>query len=153
MPESRWRELAAGESVGTAYGSPSLDSGLKHLLDHFAAPAAKPLGGAAAILDPLLDLLVRILDLNLAYARLDAVEGAPPLEFAVLRGRSKDRTSAREVGRRLAGLLEKDPPPATSAIKNPAGHGSLRSSCLALPAGVLAAAAARTDFPTTNELL
>src|SRR5262245_49949307 len=155
MPESRWRELAAGESVGTAQGAAPLGSALKDLLDHFASPAAWPRGDAAAILDPLLDLLARILDLNFVYARLDAVEEAPPLEFAVPRGRSGDRTRVRKVSRCLAGLLGQDPPPVSFPIKNPAGSGSLRACFLAFPAGdgVLVAAATRNDFPTANESL
>ena len=111
---------------------------------------------SSEVMSTLLDVLVGMLRLDFAYARLsDPMEGAP-IEMVRLAQCRNPETQPREVGRALQDWLTGDSPPnAPFLAPNPIGEGNIsiapfRLGLLDEP-GLLLAASRRADFPTAIE--
>ncbi|HMF49770.1 MAG TPA: sigma 54-interacting transcriptional regulator [Candidatus Saccharimonadales bacterium] len=111
---------------------------------------------SSEVMSTLLDVLVGMLRLDFAYARLsDTIEG-PPIEMVRLAQRRNSETQPRKVGRALEEWLTGDSPPNTPFLApNPIGEGSISIAPFRLGlqegTGLLLAASRRADFPTRIE--
>jgi PAS domain S-box-containing protein len=134
----------------------SLQSGINDLVTVLAFPARSCGHDAGAIVSTLLDGLVGLLRLDIAYARLSAVVDGVPIETLRVADR---RCSAEQLPRgaeAIAAAIAGDTP-GPRRMLDPLGGGLLSVACcrlgLADEIGVLAAASARPDFPTQMEML
>jgi PAS domain S-box-containing protein len=105
----------------------------------------------------LLDVLVSMLRLDFAYARLsDSINGSP-VEFVRLTQRRTAPSQPQEIGRALDRWLTNQSANAPLAVPNPAGDGEVRIAPLRLglmdEIGMLVAGSKRADFPTPTETL
>ncbi len=105
----------------------------------------------------LLDVLVSMLRLDFAYARLsDSINGSP-VEFVRLTQRRTAPSQPQEIGRALDPWLTNQSANAPLAVPNPAGDGEVRIAPLRLglmdEIGMLVAGSKRADFPTPTETL
>jgi transcriptional regulator with GAF, ATPase, and Fis domain len=109
------------------------------------------------IIGTLLDVVLRVLALEFAYARIDDTVDGLPIELVRLaRGRAT-AAQPQDVGRALNPWLTADPIPSPLRISNPVGEGEIAIALARLGTdgriGVLAAGSHRTDFPTEIEAL
>ena len=109
------------------------------------------------IIGTLLDVVLRMLALEFAYARIDDTVDGSPIELARLaRGRAAT-PQPQDVGRALNPWLAADPTISPLRIPNPVGEGeiaiALVRSGMQGEIGVLVAGSHRTDFPTKIEAL
>jgi transcriptional regulator with PAS, ATPase and Fis domain len=109
------------------------------------------------IIGTLLDVVLRVLALEFAYARIDDTVDGLPIELVRLaRGRAT-AAEPQDVGRALNPWLTADPIPSPLRISNPVGEGEIAIALARLGTdgriGVLAAGSHRTDFPTEIEAL
>ena len=109
------------------------------------------------IASTLLDVLVSMLRLDFAYARLsDSINGSP-VEFVRLTQRRTAPPQPQEIGRALDRWLTNQSANAPLAVPNPAGDGEVRIAPLRLglmdEIGMLVAGSKRADFPTPTETL
>jgi formate hydrogenlyase transcriptional activator len=109
------------------------------------------------IIGTLLDVLLRVLALEFAYARIDGTLDGSPIELARLpRGRAAV-PHAQDVGRALNPWLTAEPTTSPLLIPNPVGEGeisiALVRSGMQGEIGMLVAGSYRTDFPTNVEAL
>jgi PAS domain S-box-containing protein len=109
------------------------------------------------IASTLLDVLVSMLRLDFAYARLsDSINGSP-VEFVRLTQRRTAPPQPQEIGRALDRWLTNQSANAPLAVPNPAGDGEVRIAPLRLglmnEVGMLVAGSKRADFPTPTETL
>jgi len=109
------------------------------------------------IASTLLDVLVSMLRLDFAYARLsDSINGSP-VEFVRLTQRRTAPAQPQEIGRALDRCLTNQSATAPLAVPNPAGDGEVRIAPLRLgltdEIGMLVAGSKRADFPTPIETL
>ncbi len=105
----------------------------------------------------LLDTILRMLDLEFAYARIDDTVDGSVIELArFARGRAA-APRPQDVGRALNPWLAAEPTTSPLLIPNPVGEGeiaiALVRSGMQGEIGVLAAGSHRTDFPTKIEAL
>ena len=105
----------------------------------------------------LLDTVLRMLDLEFAYARIDDTVDGSLIELArFARGRAA-APQPQDVGRALSPWLAADPTTSPLLIPNPLGEGEIAIALVRLgmqgEIGVLAAGSHRTDFPTKIEAL
>jgi formate hydrogenlyase transcriptional activator len=109
------------------------------------------------IVQPLLELLVTMLRLDLVYARLEDPFGGPPFEIVHLARPLDPAVSPQDLGRALAAAQGGDSQPGPLIVHNPLGDGDLSIVLLRLGpqgrAGVMVAAAPRPDFPGEIESL
>jgi PAS domain S-box-containing protein len=109
------------------------------------------------IVSTLLDVLVSVLRLNFAYARLSHSINGSPVEFVRLTQRRTPPPPPREIGRALDCWLADRSAKAPLTVPNPADEGEVRIVPLRLglmdEIGVLVAGAKRADFPTPTETL
>ncbi|RYG28012.1 MAG: hypothetical protein EON93_19390, partial [Burkholderiales bacterium] len=129
-------------------------SGLMSLL---ALPSLWDGRDPLSILRTLLDMLARMLALDLAYARLDNGETAPMLELARSEHLPDIARRASEVGAAIAPWLLAQHSGVPYVVPNPFEQGDLRVTHLWLGArkevGVLLAASRRPGFPSATETL
>jgi PAS domain S-box-containing protein len=109
------------------------------------------------IASTLLDVLVSMLRLDFAYARLsDSINGSP-VEFVRSTQRRTAPPQPQEIGRALDRWLTNQSAHAPLAVPNPAGDGEVRIAPLRLglmdEIGMLVAGSKRADFPTPTETL
>src|SRR6266404_363500 len=109
------------------------------------------------IASTLLDVLVSMLRLDFAYARLsDSINGSP-VEFVRSTQRRTAPPQPQEIGRALDRWLTNQSANAPLAVPNPAGDGEVRIAPLRLglmdEIGMLVAGSKRADFPTPIETL
>jgi PAS domain S-box-containing protein len=109
------------------------------------------------IASTLLDVLVSMLRLDFAYARLsDSINGSP-VEFVRSTQRRTAPPQPQEIGRALDRWLTNQSANASLAVPNPAGDGEVRIAPLRLgltdEIGMLVAGSKRADFPTPTETL
>jgi hypothetical protein len=105
----------------------------------------------------LLDVLMSMLRLDFAYARLsDSINGSP-VEFVRLTQRRTAPPQPQEIGRALDRWLTNQSANAPLAVPNPTGDGEVRIAPLRLglmdEIGILVAGSKRADFPTPTETL
>ncbi|MGZ5145468.1 MAG: ATP-binding protein [Burkholderiales bacterium] len=122
-----------------------------------AMPAIWSGQDSAHIVGTLLDVLVRLLPLDFAYARLnDSITGSP-VEFARLAHRRNRPPQAQEIGRALDRWLTDNSVSAPFAVPNPVGDGEVRIAPFRLglqeEIGSVVVGSSRLDFPTQTETL
>src|SRR5229473_1169015 len=132
-----------------------LQSCINDLISVLALPAIWSGSESSQILGTLLDVLLTMLRLDFAYARLgDASEG-PPIEVVRLSGHRHSSVQPRQFGQALDRWLTDDQTASRCVVPDPMGGGevSIASFSLGLQheGSVLVAGSRRTDFPTEVE--
>jgi PAS domain S-box-containing protein len=134
-----------------------LQSCINDLISVLALPAIWSGNESSQIVGTLLDVLLAMLRLDFAYARLSDPSDGPTIEVVRLRQREHPSPQPQEVGRALDHWLSGDQTAARYVVPNPAGEGevSIASFFLGLQdkVGVLVAGSRRADFPTDIERL
>src|SRR6195256_43661 len=134
-----------------------LQSCINDLISVLALPAIWSGNEASQIVGTLLDVLLAMLRLDFAYARLSDPSDGPPIEVVRLTQREHPSAQPQEVGRALDRWLSGDQTISRCVVPNPAGEGevSIASFSLGLQdkVGVLVAGSRRADFPTDIERL
>ncbi len=129
---------------------------INNLFGVLALPALWNDRESSEVMSTLLDVLVAMVRLDFAYARLsDTIEGAP-MEMVRMAQRRTPEIQPREVGRVLQEWLTGDSPPnAPFVAPNPIGEGTISVAPFRLGlqegTGLLLAASRRADFPTAIE--
>src|SRR5258705_3184420 len=134
-----------------------LQGSINDLISIQALPAIWNGRESGHIASTLLDVLVSMLRLDFAYARLsDSINGSP-VEFVRLTQRRTAPPQPQEIGRALDRWLTNQSANAPLAVPNPAGDGEVRIAPLRLglmdEIGMLVAGSKRADFPTPTETL
>src|SRR6266852_4462645 len=132
-----------------------LQSCINDLISVLALPAIWSGSESSQILGTLLDVLLTMLRLDFAYARLgDASEG-PPIEVVRLSGHRHSSVQPRQFGQALDRWLTGDQAASGCVVPYPGEEGevSIASFSLGLQheGSVLVAGSRRTDFPTEVE--
>ncbi len=134
-----------------------LRSSINDLISIQALPAIWNGRESGHIVSTLLDVLVSMLRLNFAYARLRHSINGSPVEFVRLTQRRTPPPQPQEIGRALDCWLTNRSANAPLAVPNPADDGEVRIAPLRLglmdEIGVLVAGSKRADFPTPTETL
>src|SRR5882724_10376086 len=134
-----------------------LQSCINDLISVLALPAIWSGSESSQILGTLLDVLLTMLRLDFAYARLgDASEG-PPIEVVRLSGHRHSSVQPRQFGQALDRWLTDDQTASRCVVPDPMGEGEVSIASFALglqhEGGVLVAGSRRADFPTEIERL
>src|SRR4051812_18248776 len=134
-----------------------LQSCINDLISVLALPAIWSGREPSQILGTLLDVLLTMLRLDFAYARLSDGSDIPPID-AVRSAHGRDwSVHPQQFGQVLASWLKDDPTASRCVIPDPAGEGevSIASFTLGLQheRGMLVAGSRRADFPTEVERL
>src|SRR6266481_3483549 len=134
-----------------------LQSCINDLISVLALPAIWSGNDSSQIVGTLLDVLLAMLRLDFAYARLSDPSDGPPIEVVRLTQREHPSAQPQEVGRALDRWLSGDQTASRFVIPNPAGEGEVAIASFPLglrdEVGVLVAGSRRADFPTDFELL
>src|SRR6266851_1840565 len=134
-----------------------LQGSINDLISLQALPAIWNGRESGHIVSTLLDVLVSMLRLNFAYARLRHSINGSPVEFVRLTQRRTPPPQPQEIGRALDCWLTNRSANAPLAVPNPADDGEVRIAPLRLglmdEIGVLVAGSKRADFPTPTETL
>jgi hypothetical protein len=108
-------------------------------------------------LSTLLDVLLRILRLDFAYARLKDPLGTVPIEVARFAEYQNLTPLPQEIGQALNPWLEDDPKKWPLLVRNPIGEGDVSIVPLRLglqnKIGIIVAGSQRADFPAETERL
>jgi signal transduction histidine kinase/CheY-like chemotaxis protein len=127
------------------------------LISVLALPALWSGSESSQMLGTLLDVLLAMLRLDLAYARLSGPGDGPPLEVVRSARREQPSPEPEQVGRALSRWLNGDQPATRCVIPDPAGEGEVSIAWFSLglcdEEGVLVAGSRRSDFPTDIERL
>jgi PAS domain S-box-containing protein len=111
----------------------------------------------AQIASTLLDVLLRILCLDFAYARLKDPLGGVPIEVARFAEYQNFTPLPQEIGQALNPWLENDPKKWPLLVRNPIGEGDVSIVPLRLGLqdriGIIVAGSQRADFPAETERL
>jgi C4-dicarboxylate-specific signal transduction histidine kinase len=150
--------MASGEQGGPVDDSGDvhhLRSCISNLISLQALPAIWAGGETSRFLSVLLEALVGMLHLDLAYARaIDTLGGR--IEIVRVRHRRQD-VDADKIGRALEPSMNGNEPLRSMTVPNPIGDGQLSISPLRFgiqaDAGVLVAGSERPTFPTAIEML
>src|SRR5258707_1886627 len=130
---------------------------INDLITVLALPALWGGSEPSHMVGTLLDVLVAMLRLDLAYARVIDWSGSPPIEMVRSPHRERPSVPPQQVGHALGRWLTDDRSASRVVIPHPAGEGeiSLASFSLGLQdeVGVLVAGSGRGDFPTDIERL
>jgi transcriptional regulator with GAF, ATPase, and Fis domain len=125
------------------------------LMGLLALPALWREAEPPLVLRTMLEMLARLLDLDLAYARWN--EAPVPLELVHSERHPGLAARAQEVGRSVAPLLAAQRPGLVYAVPHPCGSGELRVGHLRLGTetgqGVVLAGCRRPTFPSTTDML
>src|SRR5712692_5083791 len=132
-----------------------LQSCINDLISVLALPAIWSGGESSQILGTLLDVLLTMLRLDFAYARLgDASEG-PPIEVVRLSGHRHSSVQPRQFGQALDRWLTGDQAASGCVVPYPGEEGEVSIASFSLgpqhEGSVLVAGSRRTDFPTEVE--
>jgi signal transduction histidine kinase len=130
---------------------------INNLISVQALPAIWSGGKPSQIVSASLDMLLTMLSLDFAYARLKDSTGGASFEIARL---AQDQTLTAQpqiIGRALNPWLGDCPPASPSRVRNPFGEGDISVLLLRLglqaELGVLVAGSKRANFPTQTERL
>src|SRR5712691_11557481 len=130
---------------------------INDLISVLAIPALWRGQESAQIVSTLLDVLVGMLRLDFAYARLKDPVGGAPIEMVRLAHSRNLTAQPQAIGQVLNGWLGDDPQKWPLLVRNPTGDGdvSIAPSRLGFQGemGVLVAGSQRADFPTQTERL
>ena len=130
---------------------------INDLISVLALPAMWSGQESAQIVSTLLDVLIGMLRLDFAYARLKAPVGESPLEILRLAQSRNLMASPQEIGHLLKPCLEDDPQECPLLVRNPIGDGDVSIVPLRLglrdEIGVIVAGSQRADFPGETERL
>src|SRR5260370_1017973 len=131
-----------------------LQSCINDLISVLALPAIWSGSESCQILGTLLDVLLTMLRLDFAYARVSASDG-PPLEQVRLGDHRHSSVQPQQFGQALDRWLTDDQTASQRVVPDPVGEGevSIASFSLGLhqEGGVLVAGSRRADFPTEVE--
>jgi formate hydrogenlyase transcriptional activator len=109
------------------------------------------------VLGILLDVLLRMLQLDFAYARLNVAASTAPSEMYRVAERQKTTPESQEIGRALKPWLRLNRPGLASVVPNPVGKGEVTMVCIWLglgpERGVVVVGSKRANFPTDIERL
>jgi len=134
-----------------------LQSCINDLISVLALPAIWSGSESSQIVGTLLDVLLAMLRLDFAYARLSYSSDGPPIEVVRLGHRQHPSVQPQQVGQALGRWLTGDQAASRFVVPDPAGEGevSIASFSLGLQdqVGVLVAGSRRADFPTNIERL
>lgn len=135
----------------------SLQGCINDLVSLLALPAIWNGSDAAHVLDTLLDVLVRMLDLEFAYARLNGPMESLPMEICRVANCTTASDKKGDISRFLQPWLESDISPVTTVLSNPLGPGEITLAGarlgLSRDRGVIVAASTDPGFPNDVELL
>src|SRR6266849_3311460 len=130
---------------------------INNLISVQALPAIWSGGQPSQIVSALLEMLLKMLSLDFAYARLKDSTGGTSLEMARLAQNRNLTTAPQIVGRALNFWLSDFPPTSPLLVRNPIGDGDVSILVLRLglhaEMGVFVAGSKRADFPTQTEKL
>src|SRR5947209_1121036 len=134
-----------------------LQSCINDLISVLALPAIWSGSESSLILGTLLDVLLTMLRLDFAYARLSEADDCPPIEVVRSGQRHDSAIHPQQFGQALDRWLKSNPVGSQSMAPNPAGAGevSIASFSLGLQRemNVLVVGSQRPDFPTEVERL
>src|SRR5437867_12248008 len=151
--------LAMGaEMEHTADEIKRLQACINDLISVLALPAIWGGREPSQIVSSLLDVLLGMLRLDFAYARLsDAIGGGVPIEMVRLAQGRNLTVQPQEIGHALNPWLTGDPRTSPLVMPNLLGEGTVSIAPLRLglqnEVGVLVAGSKRADFPTEIEML
>jgi PAS domain S-box-containing protein len=135
----------------------NLKACINDLISVLALPAIWTGSEPSEILSTLLDVLLGMLRLDFAYARLSNSIGVAPMELVRLAHSRNLTAQPQEIGQMLNPWLTGDPPTSPLRVPNPIGEGEVSIALLPLglqdEVGVLVAGSKRADFPTETERL
>src|SRR3989454_10152389 len=130
---------------------------INDLISVLALPAMWRGQESVQIVSTLLDVLLGMLRLDFAYARLKDPIGGAPIEMVRLAQSRNLTAQPQEIGQVLNPWLGEDPHTSPLLVRNPTGDGdvSIAPSRLGFQGemGVLVAGSQRADFPTQTERL
>jgi PAS domain S-box-containing protein len=134
-----------------------LQSCINDLISVLALPAIWSGSESSQILGTLLDVLLTMLRLDFAYARLSDAGDGPPIEVLRLGDHRHSSLQPQQFGQALDRWLINDPNASRCVVPDPVGEDevSIASFSLGLQpeVGVLVAGSRRADFPTEVERL
>ena len=135
----------------------NLKACINDLISVLALPAIWTGSEPSEILSTLLDVLLGMLRLDFAYARLSNSIGVAPMELVRLAHSRNLTAQPQEIGQMLNPWLTGDPPTSPLRVPSPIGEGEVSIALLPLglqdEVGVLVAGSKRADFPTETERL
>ncbi len=144
------------ESEGTRQEISRLRRCIKDLVGILALPATWTGHDSSRVAITLLDVLVRMLDLDFGYVRASDVCNGSPKEWIRLAYGGPD-SQADEIGRALAPYFTDDSTQASLRIPNPVAEGTASITVFHLgiqdSVGVFVAGSRRSEFPTETERL
>src|SRR4030095_972030 len=121
------------------------------LLSLIAAPALWSGEGPGWVMRAVLEMLTRMLDLDLAYARLDEGSGGPILDLARGERHPDAARRAHEIGVAIEPWLRTQQTGESHVVPNPLGAGELNVTYLSLGlregTGLVLAGSSRPTFP------
>ena len=130
---------------------------INDLISLFALPAMWSGGEPSQIFQTLLDALLRMLQLDLVYARLKDSPGQASIEMVRFAKSQKQTAQPNEISKVFKRWLEADPQEWPQLIPNPIGDGDLYIVPFGLglqgEIGVVVAGSERADFPLQTERL
>src|SRR5438270_2532572 len=132
-----------------------LQNCINDLISVLSLPAIWSGSEPSHILGTLLDVLLTMLRIDFAYARLDASDG-PPIEVVRLGDHWRSSVQPQPFCRSLDRWLTGNESASRSVVANPAGEGEVWIASFSLSLqhkGVLVAGSQRSDFPTEVERL
>src|SRR5882724_3492389 len=146
------------EMEQTAVEIKRLKACINDLVSVLAMPAIWSGTEPSQIIGTLLDVLLGILRLDFAYARLsDSIGGGSPIEMVRLAQHRNRTSSPQEIGQALNAWLAVDPRTSPLMVRNPIGEGDVSIVPVRLgfqdEVGVLVAGSQRADFPRETERL
>jgi PAS domain S-box-containing protein len=134
-----------------------LQSCINDLISVLALPAIWSGSESSQILGTLLDVLLTMLRLDFAYARLGDASDGPPIEIVRLCDHRSSSVQPRQFGQALDRWLTDDQTPSQCVVPDPVGEGEVSIASFSLgfqnEAGVLVTGSRRADFPTEVERL
>src|SRR6266481_5955972 len=146
-----------GETEQTVAEIRRLQGCINDLISVQALPAMWTGQEPAQIVSTLLDVLIGMLRLDFAYARLKDRVGEAPIEMLRLAQSRNLKASPQEIGQLLKPCLEDDPQKWPLLVRNPIGDGDVSIVPLRLglrdQIGVIVAGSQRADFPGETERL
>lgn len=135
----------------------SLQGCINDLISLLALPAIWGGSDAGQVLDTLLSVLVRMLCLEFAYARMNGSQDSLPKEFCRFSNGSVTSDKTGFISHVLQPCLAGNNDSVTRVLSNPLGPGEIRVACARLgfspERGVIIAASTDPGFPNDVELL
>jgi PAS domain S-box-containing protein len=143
--------------MGSTAATKRLESCINDLVTLLALPAIWSGSESFHVVGTLLDVLLTMLRLDFAYARLSDGSAGPQLELVRVSDRRRSPLQPRQFGQALDRWLTGDQTASRSVIPDPAGAGEISMASFSLglqhELGVLVVGSRRIDFPTEVERL